>query len=252
MKVILVTSQFTYVKGNYYYLLKQVTDKNNLPENTEISCVVFIKTFSLQLLLKVIFLMFIGARHFSLTLLKNMLTSFIYDPRIRLLKSLHIPILKVKDINSTESLCKLRQLQPDLIVNLRTRNIYKKEILSLPEIGCINIHHGILPDNRGTMCDLWAWVENRPVGFSIHWMNEEIDGGNIIITKQIDLSKVKTYPDIPRISSIAESEQLLLSLIKISQSGYFFSDKNISMRPKYTKNPSLKQIRLMTKTGFRL
>ncbi|MFZ5986388.1 MAG: formyltransferase family protein [Bacillota bacterium] len=252
MRVVLVTSQCMYVKDNYYSMIKKIADKNNLPHGTSICGVVFVKTVSFSLLLKALYLMVIGVRSLSLTLICNMISSIFLDRRKKLFKSLGVPVLLVDDINNPEVVMKIKNLCPDIIVNLRTRNIYKKEILQVPGIGCINIHHGLLPENRGTMCDLWAWYEGRPVGFSVHWMNEKIDDGHILKIKEIDISNIKKYTDIPMISSIYEAECLLECMDKISREGWFKTLDNKNEKVRFTRNPTMQEIRKMLKKGLKL
>ncbi len=252
MRVVLVTSESTYVKDNYYSLLEKLTDKNQLPEGTEIAGLVIIKTVSFSLIRTAFSLMLIGVTGISSTLFKNMFSAVFSDPRSALMKSRNIPVLKLPNINLPESIQKIKELNPDLIVNIRTRNIYKKDILALPSVGCINVHHGLLPDNRGTMCDLWAWSEGRPVGFTVHWMNEKIDDGDIILTQEVDASKVDSYVEIPYLSSRLESGRLIECFAKIAKEGRSAGIKNITENKRFTKNPTYEQIKEIKKKGLKL
>src|SRR5690606_523522 len=58
--------------------------------------------------------------------------------------------------------------------------IYKRSILQAPRLGCLNVHHGLLPRYRGTMCDLYALSEGREAGFSVHVMTPKLDAGPIL------------------------------------------------------------------------
>lgn len=251
MRVLLVTSQCTYVKDNYYSLLKKLADKHVLKDKDLICGVVFIRTASFSLFLKAMFLMLIGVRSLSLTLIRNMISSLLFDRRKRLFRSMDVPVFLINNINDKEAVEVIKDLEPDVIINLRTRNIYKEEILSVPKIGCINVHHGILPENRGTMCDLWAWSEGRPVGFSIHWMNQKIDDGHILEKKEINVSGVRKYTDIPMISSTFEADCLIECLEKLKREGWFKSMDNKSGSIRFTKNPTTTEIRNMRKNGLK-
>jgi methionyl-tRNA formyltransferase len=252
LKVILVTSQVLYVKDNYFSLLQKLADKARQEEGIEIVGLILVKTFSLDLIMKIIFLFFTGAGNIASALLLNVLKALFSDPRVNLFKSLNIPVINVDNINSKASIEAIKKLEPDLILNLRTRNIYKKKILSIPRIGCINVHHGILPDNRGTMCDLWAWYEDRPVGFSIHWMNRKIDDGRIILTKEVNIFGAVNYTDIPMISSKSETDALMECLQEIRDKGSAAGRENKSDNIRVTKNPNFQEIQKMRKKGLRL
>ena len=252
MKVILVTSQTTYVKDNYYSLLKQILD-NVLPgKDIEIVALILIKTVSFSLFLKVISLMIAGVFRVSSILLLNIFKVLFNDKRLSMFKSLNIPVYTFKNINYPKTVEFIKTMNPDLIVNMRTRNIYKRDILNIARIGCLNIHHGILPENRGTMCDLWSFFEGRPVGFSIHWMNEKIDDGEILTVKEIDTGGVKSYADIPMLSSLEEANSLLWCFDKIKTDRRFYSFKNTKENIRFTRNPTYKEIRQMIRKGIKL
>jgi folate-dependent phosphoribosylglycinamide formyltransferase PurN len=95
----------------------------------------------------------------------------------------------VSDLNSEEALTILRDEKIDLILNARTRTIFKKKLLETPKLGCINIHHGLLPDQRGLMCDFWAHLEKTPAGFSIHQMTPKLDDGAILKVVEVPSTK---------------------------------------------------------------
>ena len=252
MKVIIVTSEATYVKDNYLSLIETLTDQKKLPAGVEIKAMVLIKTVSTKLFCKMIALMFMGVFNLPSILIKNMISAIFNDKRKKICAERNINVLKLSNINSPEAITAIKELKPDLIINARTRNIYKKEILKLPAIGCINVHHGILPKNRGTMCDLWAWYEGRPVGFSIHWMNEKIDDGDIITVKEIDAASVDNYIDIPMKSSLIEADTIIECIDKIKTEGRSVGVSNKCEKVNYTKNPDFKTIKKIKAKGLKL
>ncbi len=252
MKTIYVTSDVTYVKDNYLSLVDYVTNPANLPAGVEVAGVIILKVPVKMLLKNIIGLQLIGAPHFSFALLRNLLQSRINDPRVKLLRARGIEAFRCSSVNQPSALKFIGDLQPDLMVNMRTRNIYKKSVLELPKIGCINIHHGLLPENRGTMCDLWAWVEGRPVGFSIHWMNEKIDDGDIIDRCTVDVKGCRSYIEIPYRSSRIEAGCLLRNLERISQQGRFVGIPNQTDQINYTRTPSPAKLAEIRRRGMRL
>ncbi|MGM0601386.1 MAG: formyltransferase family protein [Candidatus Rifleibacteriota bacterium] len=249
MRIVYVTSDVTYVRDNYLSLLDKVTERDSLPANSEVAAVILLK-IPLKLLFKhIVGLQLIGAPGVSLALLRNLLKAHINDPRVKLLEEKGLEIFRCKSVNKPEALDFLAQKQPDLIVNMRTRNIYKNKVLELPTIGCINIHHGLLPENRGTMCDLWAWIENRPVGFSVHWMNEKIDDGDILARCPIDTSGCKSYIEIPWRSSQREAQCLLECIERINREGRFVGIPNRTDKINYTRTPTPEVIKRVRRSG---
>ncbi len=252
MKLVYVTSDVTYVRDNYLSLLEKVTQPDLLPAGTEIGAVILLKIPNKLLLKNVIGLQLLGAPDVSFALLRNMLKARINDPRVKLLEERGLRIFRCSSVNKPEALSFLQSLEPDLMVNMRTRNIYKKAVLDLPKIGCINIHHGLLPENRGTMCDLWAWIEDRPVGFTIHWMNEKIDDGDIVERCEVDTTGCRSYIDIPYRSSQIEAQCLLRNIARIGREGHFVGIPNRTDNINYTRTPDSAMIRQVRRSGKRL
>ena len=252
MKTIFVTSDVTYVKDNYRSLIEHVTSPAELPAGVEAAAVIMIKVPEKLLLKNAFGLLAIGAPNFSFALMRNLIESRINDPRVKILEERGIRLFRCKTVNSPSALEFIGGIAPDLMVNMRTRNIYKKPAIDLPKIGCINIHHGLLPDNRGTMCDLWAWAEGRPVGFSIHWMNEKIDDGAIIERCEVDTIGCKSYIEIPWRSSQLEAPCLMNCLERIRRHGRNIGFANVTQNENYTRTPSPAKIAEFRRRGLRL
>lgn len=92
-------------------------------------------------------------------------------------------LVKATDnINENENLVLLKRIKPDLIVVVGTRRL-NKEIFDAASSGAINLHSGILPFYRGADSEFWALYNNEPemVGVTIHFIDEELDAGDIIL-----------------------------------------------------------------------
>ncbi len=252
MKTIYVSSDVTYVRDNYLSLIDRVTAPESLPAGIEIAALIMLKVPEKLILKNAFGLLAIGAPHFSFTLMRNLVQSRLNDPRISILEQRGIRVYRCKTVNSAAALAFIGEIKPDLMVNMRTRNIYKKPVLELPTIGCINIHHGLLPENRGTMCDLWAWIEGRPVGFSIHWMNEKIDDGDILDRCEVDTTGCRSYIEIPFRSSKLEAGCLLKNLARIRDQGRFVGIPNRTENINYTRTPSPAKIAEIRRRGLKL
>ena len=67
---------------------------------------------------------------------------------------LGIPVLQpVKVRKDAEFLQQMQQIAPDLIAVAAYGQILPKEILELPEYGCLNVHGSLLPRFRGAAPD---------------------------------------------------------------------------------------------------
>jgi len=252
LRVVFVTSDVTYVRDNYHALVRRVCDRKLLPEGVEPVGLVLLTVSRAVLLKNILGLPFVGAPQFAFTLARNLMRAGMRDPRPAIAESAGIPVLRCRSVNEPSAVEWLRERRPDLIVNMRTRNIYKDIILGLPKIGCINIHHGILPENRGTMCDLWAWAEGRPVGFTIHWMNPKIDDGDILVRREVDVRGLRCYLDIPQASSRIEADALTEVLGKVRREGRWVGIPNRTEKVDYRRNPTPSQIVGLRRKGLGL
>ena len=71
----------------------------------------------------------------------------------------------------------------DWIVSYGYRHILSKSIIESSRNKIINLHISYLPFNRGADPNYWSFKENTPKGVTIHFMDEGIDTGPILIQK---------------------------------------------------------------------
>lgn len=244
MKVLIVTSQVTFVPENYDRLIV------GLAELPQVGGLLVLKNWDSSVFIKALGLMLSGASKTGLQLIKNRFGNSQRN-RINAYSCVGKPIWNLDTINCNEAINVVRDNGFDLIVNARTRFIYKKAILSAPPLGCINIHHGLLPDQRGTMCDLWSLYEGKPAGYSIHRMSEKIDDGDIICVSQVDNGNCKNYSEYLLRASISELNVVRKILADIEKNGDVarYPNEQREMSPHY-RNPDFSQIREIRKKGL--
>lgn len=92
-----------------------------------------------------------------------------------------IPILRISNVLSKETLEIIRSLNPDIIVSARFSQILKQKILSIPSLGVINFHASLLPKYGGLGSIFQALAaQDKMVGITVHQMTEKIDQGSIL------------------------------------------------------------------------
>jgi methionyl-tRNA formyltransferase len=107
-------------------------------------------------------------------------------------KKHHIDFYRINDINSSTTETIIKALDPDLIVVCHFEKILKKNIIDLPHYGCINLHPSLLPKYRGLAPQHWPIINgDDETGITVHFINEGIDTGPIIVQK-----KIKIAPDM--------------------------------------------------------
>lgn len=115
--------------------------------------------------------------------------------------------LKSKKYNILQTENKISNVLPkyiDYIISYNYRYIIPFIIAKYET--CINLHTSYLPFNRGAHPNFWSWYDNTEKGVTIHYVDERLDTGNIIIQKKISLSNELT---------LSESYNILQSEIQI-------------------------------------
>lgn len=139
----------------------------------------------------------------------------------------------------------------DLVINARTRCIYRPEILALPRLGCINVHHGLLPDQRGVMCDLQALSRGQPAGFSVHRMTPKLDDGEVLRVETVSHGERDYGAHLTR-STEREAEVLPQVLDEIAARDGVTGRPNLRTdATAYYKTPTFKEMRTMVARGVR-
>ena len=137
------------------------------------------------------------------------------------------PVWTLKRLNSPEALKIIHAYRFDLLLNARTRVFFGKDLLEAPALGAINIHHGLLPAQRGTMCDLWSLFNAEPCGFSVHKMNSEIDSGDILKVVTVSDGTDTDYIKYLRKSAPAELQAVCEILGDIESTGEINGRPNV-------------------------
>ncbi|HEB75037.1 MAG TPA: hypothetical protein ENJ04_01620 [Nitrospirae bacterium] len=88
---------------------------------------------------------------------------------------------RFRDVSSPENVSLLKDLAPDVIAVCGC-SILKRDLLSVPPRGTLNLHSGLAPYYRGCSCYFWPLYNNEPeyLGVTIHYVDPGIDKGDII------------------------------------------------------------------------
>ena len=83
----------------------------------------------------------------------------------------------------------------DFLIRFGYRYILKKDVIDFFPDKIINLHISLLPYNRGANPNLWSYLEDTPKGVTIHYIDESVDTGNIILQKEVQNDTLKTSYD---------------------------------------------------------
>ncbi len=250
LNILIVTSQVTYVPGNYQILLKEVFKYFENRQNIRLTGVVSLKSIDRSLLKKILALPLVGVFDLTKNLLKN-LFNYQRGERQKLCDQFNILHKNFDDLNQEKAKEWLREEKVDLIINIRTRCLYKNDLLNIPTLGCVNFHHGLLPHYRGTFCDLYALFEGREAGFSLHHMEKKVDSGIIYDVVTVDEGKEKNYEVYLKKAEMLEVLSLTKFLNHLEKEETLPSGTpNQSNKPIYTKNPTPGLIKSMRSQGM--
>ena len=116
-------------------------------------------------------------------------------------------------LNNDEEFKFLKNLSPDLIVVVAYGQLIPKKFLEIPKFGFINIHASLLPMWRGAAPIQRAIMnQDKKIGISIMKIEEKLDSGPLLSSKEIELYQNSTYGEIEKKLSIMGAALLLDTL----------------------------------------
>lgn len=91
----------------------------------------------------------------------------------------------------------VRTLCPELIVIADFNQLIPKNIIEIPPLGCLNMHPSLLPKYRGRAPVNWAIINGETeTGLTIHFIDEGMDTGDILIQERIEIKETDTIKTI--------------------------------------------------------
>lgn len=105
-----------------------------------------------------------------------------------------IKLFQVENINREEEvLAELEKMQLDFILVLAFAQFLGSRILTMPKLGCFNIHTSILPKYRGAAPIQYALLNgDTSTGVSIQRMVKEMDAGDLVHFHELPIGSNET------------------------------------------------------------
>jgi methionyl-tRNA formyltransferase len=120
------------------------------------------------------------------------------------------------NINSMEFIELVKSYKADLFVSMSFNQIFKSEILGIPEYGVINCHAGRLPFYRGRNILNWALInDEKNFGITVHYIDEGIDTGDIINQKIYPITDDDDYDSLLKVAYVECASILFETILQI-------------------------------------
>ncbi len=103
------------------------------------------------------------------------------------------PVFQPRTLRDGGEDANIKALAPDIIVVVAYGCILPKQILEMPQYGCINLHVSLLPKYRGSAPVQWAVLHgDAETGVSIMQMDEGLDTGDVLLCKKLAIGEEET------------------------------------------------------------
>lgn len=146
-----------------------------------------------------------------------------------------IPVLTPKKIKSPEAVEELKKYEADLFVVAAFGQILSEEILTMPRLGCINIHASLLPKYRGAAPIQWSIIDGeKETGITIMQMDKGLDTGDILFQKVVPILDTDTGESL--FDKLAEvGARFLVEVLPDIESGNIHPIKQDEEKSTYAK-----------------
>ena len=126
---------------------------------------------------------------------------------------------------------KAKSYNCDLFVSMSFNQIFREPLISLPRFDTINCHAGKLPFYRGRNIINWALINDETeFGITVHFVDEGIDTGDIIMQRTYPISDQDDYNSILNIAYV-ECAKILYDTVKSLQVGNFQRINQATIHP---------------------
>ena len=148
------------------------------------------------------------------------------------------------NLNNQEEIQDFKLLSPDIVVVVAYGQLIPKAFLKLAKFGFINIHASLLPKWRGAAPIQMAIINgDKKIGVSIMKIQEKLDTGPILSSKQIDLDKNSTHGEVEKKLSLIGANLLVESLKSIENGTLKFVEQ-VSKDATYAKKIDKKESKI--------
>jgi len=169
------------------------------------------------------------------------------------LRKRRVPTLDPASVNDAAFHRQLSRMGVDLIVSIACPQVLKKALLDLPPRGVINIHGALLPKYRGLLPSFWVLANGETeTGVTVHYMNEKLDDGPIIVQKRVPIRDDDTMHTLVLRSKVEYGADALAEAMRQIMSGEVKAQTNDSRLATYYRFPTAEAIARFRGRGRRI
>lgn len=147
-----------------------------------------------------------------------------------------IPVYQPNRIKGNEEFYEeMKALNPDVIITIAFGQILPKEILELPQYGCVNVHASLLPKYRGSAPIQWVILDGETeTGITTMMMDTGIDTGDMLLKEVVKLDEKETGGSLHDKLSVLGGN-LLIETLKQIEAGTIKRIPQGEAKSKYAK-----------------
>jgi len=155
-----------------------------------------------------------------------------------------------KPINHVESVTKIKEFKPDLLLSILGNQIFKEPIIHLAPKGCLNLHTALLPVYRGLMPSFWVMKNNEKyTGVSVFYVDKGIDSGPIIVQEKVEIGN-RTQEELIIYTKKLGMEAISKAIDLIEKDNVVLINNDASQKTYYSF-PTKEDVKVFLKNGKR-
>lgn len=155
-----------------------------------------------------------------------------------------LDLFQPPDVNAPDSLSRIREFAPDLLITASYGGMIRRELRNLPRCGAVNLHPSLLPKYRGATPIQSALLNGDTItGVSIFRLNARMDAGPILMQHQALIIKTDDFGSLHnRLANL--SALMLQNLMPQLESGSCEAIAQDDSAASYTRKLSKEDLQL--------
>jgi methionyl-tRNA formyltransferase len=163
-----------------------------------------------------------------------------------------VPVVSTRSINDPKFIQQLQAKAPDIIVSVAAPEIFLPELLNVPQLGCINVHSGRLPNYRGMMPTFWQMLRGeQAIMITVHKMAHKLDAGDVLATQSFPLDRSDSLDRVIK-GTKREGARLLIRVLRNLRNGQVRPIPLDWTDARYFSFPRPSDVRQFRRRGHRL